>query len=117
MLVLLSVAACEVTRNLRKETFAEVKAGKFVVIGGNNEELATLSDQGLTLRGPGANIILRNVDEKDLPPQSVDNPEFQPYIALIGRNEIIKLDVGMPGREFGPFLSIQQDKKIIWEAP
>jgi hypothetical protein len=107
-----TVAACEVAGILKKETFAEVRAGKFIVLGGNNEQLATISEEGLMLRGPVANIVLRNVDEKDSPQSLlIDNPlQFQPYISLLGRNGNIRLDVGeSPSREnpgFGPFLSI-----------
>jgi hypothetical protein len=122
MLVVMTAAACEVADKLKKETFAEVRAGKFIVTGGNNEQLAVLGEQGLTLRGPGANIILRNVDEKDSPKSFlIDNPlQFQPYISLQGRNGNIRLDVGeIPDKEatgFGPFLSIDNMNKLKNES-
>ncbi len=111
-LIVVTAAACEIAGNLKKVTFAEVRAGKFILVGGNNEQLAALGMEGLTLRGPAANIILRNVDEKDSPQSLlIDNPlQFQPYISLLGRNGEIRLDVGkLPDKGdsgFGPFLSI-----------
>lgn len=112
MLVGMIAAACEVGGSVKKETFAEVRAGKFILVGGHDEQLATLGTQGLILRGPAANIILRNVDEKDSPQSlPIDDPlQFQPYISLQGRNGNIRLDSGKsqskddPG--FGPLVSI-----------
>lgn len=112
MLIVVTAAACEVVGNPKNETFAEVRAKKFVLIDGNNEQLAILGTQGLTLRGPAANIILKNVEEKDSPQSiNIDNPlQRQPYISLQGRNGNITLDIGKskskddPG--YGPFLSI-----------
>jgi len=122
MLVAMTAAACEVARSPKNETFAEIRAKRFVLIAGNNEQLAVLGMQGLTLSGPAANIILSNVDEKESPQSLlIDNPlQFQPYISLRGRNGNIRLDVGeIPGKEatgFGPFLSIDNMNKLKDES-
>jgi hypothetical protein len=111
-LIVATAAACEIGTAPKDVSFKTVKAQSFVLTGHKNEVLGVLGMAGMTLRGPAANIILRNVDENDSPHTLLvaDPLQFRPYISLVGRNGAIRLDLGIPPtrekRAIGPFLSI-----------
>jgi hypothetical protein len=117
-LLVLTIGACEFAQTPKKAHFSEVRAGSFILDGGKNKQLATLNGFGLTLYGPAANIILRNIDEEGWPDfiPKTNQLEHQPYISLLGHNGGIQLSLGhLPenGRPAnGPFLSISNHSKF-----
>ena len=109
-ILVLAIAACEFAQTPKKEHFSEVRAGSFILVGGDNKQLATLNGFGLTLYGPAANIALRNIDGQgwDNFPETAQF-EHQPWISLLGHNGGIKLSLGhlpangRPGQRTLPF--------------